>query len=202
YRDYNATTTQSDRGELLYTFVDFIRLRTAYDRVAWNLKPVFLAHEILIRQNRPAAAELWQRAVADRTSEQADVHQQAFANLCEAYGMRLPTVAERLAERFTRPLAIDRVRALAGPAIDAADSEEDNNAFIALETEVESLLQEPTGAGLDVPDWIAALEDEVTTLRHERRHHQPSDGLLQRIAQVQLDWEELQDQLADDCDDD
>lgn len=199
YRDYNATTTQSDRGELLYTFVDFVRLRTAYDRVAWNLKPVFLAHEILIRQNRPAAAELWQRAVADRTAEQADLHQQAFADLCEAYGMRLPTVAERLAERFTRPLAIDRVRALVAPAIAAADAGGDSAAFTALETEIDSLLQEPTGAGLDVPDWIAALEDEVTTLRHERRHHQPGDGLLQRIAQVQLNWDDLQQQLADDC---
>ncbi|MEX2172602.1 MAG: hypothetical protein WD851_25000 [Pirellulales bacterium] len=199
YRDYNATTTQSDRGELLYTFVDFVRLRTAYDRVAWNLKPVFLAHEILIRQDRAAAAELWQRAVADRTAEQADLHQQAFADLCEAYGMRLPTVAERLAERFTRPLAIDRVRALVAPAISAADSDGDCTAFMALEMEIEGLLQEPTGAGLDVPDWIAALEDEVTTLRHERRHHQPGDGLLQRIAQVRLNWDELQQQLADDC---
>lgn len=199
YRDYNATTTQSDSGELLYTFVDFVRLRTAYDRVSWNLKPVFLAHEILIRQNRPAAAELWQRAVADRTAEQADLHQQAFADLCEVYGMRLPTVAERLAERFTRPLAIDRVRALVAAAIKSAGKENDGVPFAALETEIESLLQEPPGAGLDVPDWIAALEDEVTTLRHERRHQQPADGLLQRIAQVQLDWDDLQRQLADDC---
>ncbi len=42
YRDYNATTTQSDHGELFYTFVDFLRLRANYDRSAWNMKPVFL----------------------------------------------------------------------------------------------------------------------------------------------------------------
>lgn len=113
--------------------------------------------------------------------------------------MRLPTVAERLAERFTRPLAIDRVRALVAAAIKSAGKENDGVPFAALETEIESLLQEPPGAGLDVPDWIAALEDEVTTLRHERRHQQPADGLLQRIAQVQLDWDDLQRQLADDC---
>ena len=40
YRDYNTTTTQSDHGELLYTLIDFLRLRATYDRVAWNLKPV------------------------------------------------------------------------------------------------------------------------------------------------------------------
>src|SRR5207248_1741904 len=45
YRDYNSTTTQSDRGELLYMLLDFLRLRTKYDRVCCNLKPVVLAHE-------------------------------------------------------------------------------------------------------------------------------------------------------------
>ena len=50
YRDYNSTTTQSDRGELLYMLLDFLRLRTRYDRVCWNLKPVVLAHEILVRR--------------------------------------------------------------------------------------------------------------------------------------------------------
>ena len=34
--------------------------------------------------------------------------------------MRLPTVTDRLAERFIRPLAIDRVRALVKPAMDEA----------------------------------------------------------------------------------
>ncbi len=29
YRDYNSTTTQSDRGELLYMLLDFLRLRVA-----------------------------------------------------------------------------------------------------------------------------------------------------------------------------
>ena len=28
YRDYNTTTTQSDNGESLYMFLDFLRLRS------------------------------------------------------------------------------------------------------------------------------------------------------------------------------
>ena len=43
YRDYNSTTTQSDRGEMLYMLLDFLRLRTQYDRVCWHLKPVISA---------------------------------------------------------------------------------------------------------------------------------------------------------------
>ena len=84
-----------------------------------------MAHEILVRHNRPAAAEMWQQALAERTAETADANLARFEELCDQYGIRLPSVAERLGERFTRPLAIDRVRALVGPAIAAADTDDD-----------------------------------------------------------------------------
>jgi hypothetical protein len=216
YRDYNTTTTQSDHGELLYTLVDFLRLRVAYDRVAWNLKPVVMAHEILVRHNRPMAAELWQRALAERTAEAADAHLARFDELCEQYGVRLPSVAERLGERYTRPLAIDRVRALVGPAISAADKTprpvpvrdretgfEDSpmspTPFESLRQEISSLAQEPAGAGLDLPDWLAALEDEVSTVRCRRRHQQTADDAPRRIEQARLSWEDWQEQIAEDA---
>src|SRR5204862_1495337 len=72
YRDYNSTTTQSDRGELLYTLLDLLRLRTKYDRVCWNLKPVVLAHEILVRRGREAAARVWRKALSERIHDEAD----------------------------------------------------------------------------------------------------------------------------------
>jgi hypothetical protein len=197
YRDYNTTTTHSDHGELLYTLVDFIRLRVAYDRVAWNLKPVVMAHEILVRQNRPDAAELWQQALAERTAETADANLAAFDRLCERYGIRLPTVAERLAERFTRPLAIDRVRALVAPAMEAADTK-DQSAFHALQEEINSLGGEPAGAGLNLPDWLDALEEEVALARSARRQRHSGDDILQWVDQVRLTWEEWQQQIARD----
>ncbi|MEM6798048.1 MAG: hypothetical protein AAF589_00910 [Planctomycetota bacterium] len=197
YRDYNSTTTQSDDGELLYTFIDFLRLRTGYDRIAWNLKPVFLAHKILVRQDRPAAAELWRRAVADRTAEQADQFQARFAELCGQYGMRLPTIAERLAERFVRPLTIDRLRSLVRPAMAAvAEDGEVNPVMAVIEDELDSLTQEPSGAGLDVPDWIAALEEEVSEVRQQRRWLPADDDPLSRVEQVSLTWGELQEQMG------
>jgi hypothetical protein len=198
YRDYNTTTTHSDHGELLYTLVDFLRLRASYDRVAWNLRPVVMAHEILVRQNRPAAAELWQQALAERTAETADANLARFEELCNQYGVRLPSVAERLGERFTRPLAIDRVRALVGPAIAAADTG-DQGPITALKDEIASLAQEPTGAGLDLPDWLEALEEEVSTVRCKRRHNHATDDAPRCIAQVRLTWEEWQQQIAEDA---
>jgi hypothetical protein len=197
YRDYNTTTTHSDHGELLYTLIDFLRLRASYDRVAWNLRPVVMAHEILVRHKRPAAAELWQQALADRTAETADANLARFEELCTKYGVRLPSIAERLGERFTRPLAIDRVRALVGPAITAAETC-DCGPFAALQQEIASLSQEPAGAGLDLPDWLAALEEEASSIRCRRRH-QTADEAPRRIEQVRLSWGEWQRQIAEDA---
>jgi hypothetical protein len=216
YRDYNTTTTHSDHGELLYTLIDFLRLRAAYDRVAWNLRPVVMAHEILVRQNRPAAAEMWQQALAERTAETADANLARFDELCNQYGIRLPSVAERLGERFTRPLAIDRVRALVAPAIAAAEgvgshfrlnaplnhqserSKMRPDPFAVLKEEISDLAQEPAGAGLDLPDWLEALEEEVSTVRCRRRNHHAADDAPRRIEQVQLSWDEWQRQIAEE----
>ncbi|QDU53877.1 hypothetical protein [Aeoliella mucimassa] len=195
YRDYNATTTQSDHGEMFYSFVDFLRLRASYDRSAWNMKPVFLAHEILIRQGRDSAAEMWRLDIAAQTADRADHYLQAFAALCDKYGMRLPTVAERLGERFIRSLTVDRLRVLVAPAIKAIDNEQDTGAFAALETEIANLVTEPSGSGLDIPDWVAAIEEEVTKVRRTRHHHPPEVSLRSRIHQVTLPWEDLQTQL-------
>ena len=41
------------------TLLDFLRLRTKYDRVCWNLKPVIWAHEILVRRGVNDAAKMW-----------------------------------------------------------------------------------------------------------------------------------------------
>jgi len=196
YRDYNTTTTQSDHGELLYTLIDFLRLRAGYDRIAWNLKPVVWAHEILIRQNRALAAEMWCQAFAERTAEPADEHLRQLGLLCDKYGMRLATVADRVAERFVRPLLIDRVKALVEPALNVDDALR-QDAFAALDREVASLASEPSGAGLDLPDWLAALEDEVTTARSRFNYQTTSERLERRIGRAQLSWQELLEQLEE-----
>jgi hypothetical protein len=197
YRDYNTTTTQSDHGELLYQFVDFLRQRAAYDRVAWNLKPVVWAHEILVRHNRDDAAEMWRQAFAERTSDAADLHQRRLNSLSSEYGMQLPTIADRLSERFVRPLVIDRLRAMVDPAMHASDKRS-RAAFDLLESEIAALASEPHGAGLDVPDWLSALEDEVTAARSRLNHTSSSDRLSRRIGQVRLSWTEILEQLGEE----
>ncbi|MBX3413033.1 MAG: hypothetical protein KF708_10130 [Pirellulales bacterium] len=169
YEDYNTTTTQSDHGALLYTLLAFLRLKASYERVAWNLKPVVLAHEVLVRSGRGAAAELWRRSLADKTADIADWHLARLEELVMQHGMRLASVADRLGERFVRPLDMGRIRALVAPAMQAARAEPGDPAeatatFVRLATEIDEFLQTPTGAGIDLPPWLASLEEEVEAI--------------------------------------
>lgn len=200
YRDYNTTTTQSDRGELLYSLLDFLRLRVQYDRVAWNLRPVILAHEILVRRGCDEAAGMWRRAIVERTSDVAHSLEKRLSELRKKYAMRLPTVSDRLGEKFVRQLAIDRVRALIVPSITERRAQLTGppmaGAFALLEQEIEELTQEPTGAGLDVPPWLEALEEEAETARRAARFGATDDYELP-LSQVPLSLEEIQREIAE-----
>lgn len=198
YRDYNSTTTQSDRGEMLYTLLDFLRLRTRYDRVCWNLKPVVLAHEILVRQGEESAARVWRKALTDRIHDEASQYLVRLADLQKKYAMRMPTVADRLGERFIRPLAIDRIRALVAPAIEEARrGDKEAPRFELLEHETEFLTREPTGVGLDVPAWLVALEEEVEHVQRPAYQRRSDDDLAAFIPPVLLSLEQSRKQIEE-----
>ena len=51
---------------------------------------------------------------------------------------------------------------------------------------------------VDVPDWLVALEDEVTEARSRMTHVSSSDRLARRIGQATLSWREFVEQLSDE----
>ena len=196
YLDYNSTTTQSDRGDMLYTLLDLARVRVVYDRVAWNVTPVILTHEALVRAGHLSAAAIWQRELATQTVDVADELIERLSELQRQHGMRLSTIAGRLEERFVRPLAIDRIRALVKPTVECRRRGDISPEFARLEEEVEELTRTPSGVGFDVPEWITALEDEIeqattfsNTLEIERIAHET-------VARRFLSRDELDEQLA------
>ena len=196
YVDYNSITTQSDRGDMLYTLLDFLRLRANYDRLAWNLRPVAIAHETLVRCGRDGAADIWRRAVAERTSHMAGEHQKRFDRLCETYGMRLPSIAEHLAERFIRPLEIDRLCSLIRPAIEELREGRPPTAIGQLEEQIARFTQETLGAGFELPSWLEALEQEVEQVQWQGADE--DDETLDphiRIPQVRLSRAEVERQV-------
>ncbi|MEZ6133969.1 MAG: hypothetical protein R3C53_03565 [Pirellulaceae bacterium] len=170
YRDYNSTTTQSDRGEMLYMLLDFLRLRVRYDRVSWNLKPIYWTHEVLVRGGCHQSAQQWRRALAERIGRESEMYIEHLIELQQKYAMRMPTVADRLHERFTRPMTVDRMRSLVGPAIrEFRETGETSDLFDLLIEECKLMMEQPTGVGLDIPQWLAALEDEVDSVLERQR---------------------------------
>jgi hypothetical protein len=195
YKDYNNTTTQSDHGEMLYSLLDFLRVKASYQRFAWTIKPVNLAHEVLVRRSRMAAAELWRRAVAQKTADVADWHQKRWQELCRTYGMRLPTIGDLLAERFVRPLAIDRVKSLVRPAIDELRRGEPTTTFHLLEQEIAEFTDHPTGSGLDVPVWLQMLEEEAELALAPLGHPDAFESEAELIPWSEISREEMQNQI-------
>ncbi len=198
YRDYNSTTTQSDRGEMLYMFLDFLRLRVRYDRVNWNLRPVSWAHEILVRCGCPMTANAWRRALSERISKEADHYQKQLADLQERYAMRMPTIADRLAERFIRPMTIDRMRALVRPAMKQLSQTIDNKncpAFNLLVQEAHVMMREPSGIGFEAPPWLQALEEEVDRVLDARQGASIRRRYDQTAPMIFLSRQELENQL-------
>ena len=196
YLDYNSTTTQSDRGDLIYMFMDFLRLRMRYERIAWNLKPVMWAHEVLVRSGLENAAMMWRRSLSERIGAEADLYVTRLRELQSNYAMRMPTVADRILERFVQPMTIARMRALVGPAMLDAESNRESQKFDLLEQESDLLTRHPTGVGLDVPAWLDALEEEVEKLAKRRASSEIDPQALMTIPIVPLSSEELNEQLT------
>ena len=177
YVDYNSTTTQSDRGEKLYMLLDFLRVLANYERIAWNLKPVYWVHDALIRAGRRDAAELWKRNVKTKSAHLSLESLRAYNKLTERYGICLQSVRERLSERFVRPLDVAQRCGLVFDAIsEARRGDEANSVFQELKRQIEEFAKAPSGAGFETPEWLNALQDEVVASRvdskEERRERE------------------------------
>jgi hypothetical protein len=200
YRDYNTTTTQSDYGENLYILLDFLRLKVTYDRYAWRLRPMVLAHEVLCRRGFDRLASKWREYLAGRTEKLAKELLDELAAREAEHALKLRTVRDRLEERFVRPLRIDQAGArVARAAAAARDGQpEDNPSFTGLLAAIRPLADHPSGVGLDVPTWLRRLEDE---LRKVRATDPEADGdAFEQYPFPQplgLDFAELKKQLQD-----
>lgn len=196
YVDYNSTTTHSDKGERLYMLLDMLRVQTGYERISWNLKPVYWVHDAMIRADCSEAAALWEHAVARRSVTAADEHLRQYIRLSEKYGMWLPSVHERLNERFVRPLQIDRMCGMVAPAIKQAKENVPKTAFEKLDAQIELFAKEPMGVGFEMPEWLSALQEEVMAPRSKDREHiEDAYRSGSHFEQVRLNRKELERQI-------
>ena len=185
--EYNTTTTQSDYGEKIHCLLDFLRLEANYDRDAWNFTPSEIAHEVLAQGPRPWLATVWEDICSQGVRRSGDLHLERLAQLETLWGMRLPALADRLAERFMRPLAVNRMRSLVETARDDARARRDSStAFNKLQDEVDQYLDLTHGSGIDVPPWLQRLEDEIGGRRPNITPQRDIVGLTPRAISHQL----------------
>lgn len=195
YRDYNATTTQSDYGENLYIFLDFLRLKSHYERYAWRLRPLAITHEVLCRRNQDALAHRWREHVARHTAAQAEELLQRLSQLEQRHGIHLRTIRDRLEERFLFPFEVDQAVARVAPAAAAAAAggDESHPDFRRLTQALAPLTARISGVGLDVPAWVRRLEEALREARRLRIAPcfptRPSTPDLDDLRQQLADWD-------------
>ncbi len=196
FLEYNTTTTQSDYGELFNSLLDFLRLETAYDRDSWNFLPVALAHEVLVRHCKDEAAVVWEEVFETKTEDRAEQHLEELQRLERKYGMRLPSVANHLQERFVKPLMVNTmVAALARATEEAQGQGIQSPAFESLLRLMEDYLKSTIGSGLEVPAWLRTLEEEVNRIQQTGDAVSGDQEPLLRLGEAPLNLRELRLQL-------
>jgi hypothetical protein len=161
YRDWNSTTTQSDRGECLHVLLALLRVKAEHDRIAWTLRPVNMAHRVLARRGAMEAAAAWRGRVRDETTQTATGLAAKLSEVEAEGGVRLASVGQRVRQPFTAALEQDEIEALVDPAVSELFTAEPPGAAERLEERAEAFLDVATGAGVEVPAWLDQLGDAV-----------------------------------------
>ena len=161
YRDWNSTTTQSDRGECLHVLLEFLRIKAEHDRIAWTLRPVNMAHRVLARRSAVEAAEAWRGRMRDETSTTAESLIERLARLETHWGVRLASMSDRVRRPFTMPLEQDELEALVDPAVQELFTGRPAGAGGVLEASATRFLGLASGSGVEVPAWLDRLTTSV-----------------------------------------
>lgn len=195
FLEYNTTTTQSDYGDMFYCLLDFLRLEARYDRDSWSMAPITLVHEMLTRLQEVEAARLWEGTYEAQTADLAARHLQDLSGLQSAYGMRMPTIADHLKQRFIKPLAVNRILALVHHAVADSKTNIHSAAFDKLQKEIDTYLLDSWGSGVDIPPWLRQLEKEVYDVVEPEEGGRPAADAELAMSGIPLSKEEFQQQL-------
>ncbi len=162
FMEYNTTSTLSDYGERFGSLLDFLRIEAAYERDAWNFAPVGIAHQLLTKLGKNDAAIAWERSFEKKTAPMAESYLDRLRSLESIYGMKLPSLADRFEERFVKPFAVNRMSSLVPQAIKEAQKKTDEcKTFDLLKEEINNYLCSISGSGIDIPEWLKQLENDV-----------------------------------------
>ena len=203
YRDWNSTTTQSDRGENIHMLLDFLRLKSEYDRIAWTLRPVTMAHRVLARRGESAAAAAWRSRMREETAETAAALVARLGTLEQETGVRLASVGDRVRRAFTAALEQDELESFVEPAVTELTTGKPPGAGAELEARARRFLGVASGSGVEVPEWLERLTNRVDRCL-ERADGEAasaiafsrSGSLPDAVAWVPMAWDDLTQALG------
>ncbi|MBU6308510.1 MAG: hypothetical protein KJS77_02055 [Planctomycetes bacterium] len=202
YRDWNSTTTQSDRGECLHILLDYLRVKAEHDRIAWTLRPVGMAHRVLARRGAGDAAEAWRARLRDETRDTAAGLVRRLDQLEGHWSVRLASISDRVRRPFTTMLEQDELEALVVPAVAELVTGTPAGAGAAFEAKADTFLGVASGSGVEVPEWLERLSSAVDRAI-ERADASPrgtagppAAGLPESVPWVRLPWDALKAALA------
>lgn len=170
YIDYNSSTTQSDRGDRLYMLLDFLRLVAEFNRLTWNMEPATIAHRVMLELGCRFDAAAWRNEFYQRTEPLARDFRRRFQTLVRKHGMMLAGIFQRLETGMAEPLEIARLRTAVAQAIHGANRGEGSKQAVDLPTIVGVFKFTNTGTGIELPNWIVALQDEYDRQMGIQRH--------------------------------
>ena len=196
YRDWNSTTSQSDRGEYLHILLDFLRVKAEYDRISWTLRPVGMAHRVLARRGETEAAKAWRLRMREETSATSDGLKRRLSEIESTWGLRLASVADCVQRPFTAVLEQDELESLVEPAVRELRRGGPSPAAEALEERAEGFLGLAAGSGVEVPEWLEQLGRCVDVALEHRVEVSPIGRLPDAIAWQPIAWSVVEEMLA------
>lgn len=203
FLEYNTTTTQSDYGNRLYCLLDFLRLKSLYDRFEWNHLPYHFAHDIMTRVEVGDMAALVEEELIEETRETAESLVEELQDLESSYGVRLPTLHDLISDRLIGPLQVNRMTARVArcnPELPDVSEEQAEENFELLREEIAEYMEDRLGSGIDTPEWMNSLGREQSRVHDQLAGIEPSvlDGSrFRRVTQREID-RQLSEMLDDE----
>ncbi len=203
FLEYNTTTTQSDYGNRLFCLLDFLRVKSLYDRFEWNHLPFHFVHEVMTRIEVADMASLVDEELRNDTREMAESLIDELKVLEDKYGVRLPTLHDLICDRLVGPLQVNRMTALVArcnPELPDVSDDEANRNFEHLRQEIADYMGSRIGSGIDTPEWMNSLGREQSRVHDVLTGIEPSildTAEFRRITQRDID-RQLSEMLEDE----
>lgn len=154
YLDYNAMTTQSDYGQNLHVFLDFLRVKAEFQRREWLLKPFLLAHRTFLNFELWDLAEAWEDRIRSHFQGWTEIFVRKYERLRKTHGVHLLGLYEMLKEGFIFPFLMQHILALVRPAVQELEKQTPPRIFPRLVQRVRAVGPCHVRHGLRHPEWI------------------------------------------------